>query len=196
MLAITAWAAVNCEVYMIAVRWCFELQNDEALYLLCLCNFLNFNRVCKGVLRINWRVTKIKVSQGKLSIVLCVALHSIDVCFVLKLLHLYYYWFSIFLISNYLGASDYATTTMAMATKGHFRLYHFICHLRNEKGTRAEICPAIVSAIVIGRSAIGHFFPCPLASDSRRILFKSGELFPYTRKLSEPKMGTSNMNPG
>lgn len=79
---------------------------------------------------------------------------------------------------NYVGASDYATTTMAIAMKGEFWLYHFICHLRNEKGTRAEICPAIVSAIVTERSAIGHFFPCLLASDTPRILFKSGESFP------------------
>ena len=28
----------------------------------------------------------------------------------------------------------------------------------SEKGTGAEICPAIVSGIVTGRSAIGHFF--------------------------------------
>ena len=51
-------------------------------------------------------------------------------------------------------------------------------YIISEKGTGAEICPAIVSAIVTGRSAIGHFFPCLLASDSPRILFKSGELFP------------------
>ena len=53
MLAITAYATVNCEAYMIAVRWCVELQNDEAFYLLFFRNFLNFYRVCKGVLRIN-----------------------------------------------------------------------------------------------------------------------------------------------
>ena len=51
-------------------------------------------------------------------------------------------------------------------------------YIISEKGTGAEICPAIVSGIVTGRSAIGHFFPCLLASDSPRILFKSGELFP------------------
>lgn len=34
-------------------------------------------------------------------------------------------------------------------------------YIISEKGTGAEICPAIVSAIVTGRSAIGHFFPCP-----------------------------------
>lgn len=51
-------------------------------------------------------------------------------------------------------------------------------YIISEKGTGAEICPAIVSGIVTGRSAIGHFFPCLLASDSPRILFKSSELFP------------------
>ena len=51
-------------------------------------------------------------------------------------------------------------------------------YIISEKGTGAEICPAIVSGIVTGRTAIGHFFPCLLASDSARILFKSGELFP------------------
>ena len=51
-------------------------------------------------------------------------------------------------------------------------------YIISEKGTGPEICPAIVSAIVTGRSAIGHFFPCLLASDSPRILFKSSELFP------------------
>ena len=70
-----------------------------------------------------------------------------------------------------MGALDYATTTMAMAAKG-------LGYIISEKGTGAEICPAIVSGIVTGRSAIGHFFPCLLASDSPRILFKSGELFP------------------
>lgn len=48
----------------------------------------------------------------------------------------------------------------------------------SEKGTGAEICPAIVSWIVTGRSAIGHFFFCLLATNSPRILFKNGELFP------------------
>ena len=51
-------------------------------------------------------------------------------------------------------------------------------YIISENGTGAEICPAIVSGIVTGRSAIGHFFPCLLTSDSPRILFKSGELFP------------------
>ena len=56
MLAITTWAADNCEVYMIAVRWCVEVKNNEALYIyiyIYFCNFLHFYRVGKGVLRIN-----------------------------------------------------------------------------------------------------------------------------------------------
>ena len=39
-------------------------------------------------------------------------------------------------------------------------------YIISEKGTGAEICPAIVSGT------------CLLASDSPRILFKSSELFP------------------
>ena len=56
MLAITAWAADNCEVYMIAGCWCVEVKNNEALYIyiyIYFCNFLHFYRVGKGVLRIN-----------------------------------------------------------------------------------------------------------------------------------------------
>ena len=112
------WSVHDCSAL---VRWVKEWW---CIIFVVFCNVFNFYRVGKGVLRINWRVTKIKVSE-KLSIVVCVALHSIHVCTVLKLLHLYYYWFSIFLITIYLGASDYATTTVAMATKGHFWLYHF-----------------------------------------------------------------------
>lgn len=35
-------------------------------------------------------------------------------------------------------------------------------YIISEKGTGAEICPAVVSGIVTGRSAIGHYFPLSL----------------------------------
>ena len=49
------------------------------------------------------------------------------------------------------------------AGRSSFQALFFIRYFRNEKGTGAEICPAIVSGIVTGtrRSAIGQFFLCP-----------------------------------
>ena len=41
-----------------------------------------------------------------------------------------------------------------------------ICHFRNKKGTRFEMCPAIVSGIVTGDTAVSYWpiFPSSLAT--------------------------------